>query len=168
MGHVSADGLAAGIAWVKSRGHDTDNASTCLQIELIVIIDDDEYARTGLRTLIESWGHKAAAFASAEEYLASNIREITSCLILDVHLLGMSGPDLQARLIANGYCPPTVFVTGRFDEQTQKRVTEAGALGYLLKPCNDTSLLDCIGRVVKCDTQKNVTHSSKVGVRLSR
>jgi len=66
-------------------------------------------------------------------------------LILDVHLPGQSGPDLQAALIAKMRCPPTVFVTGHFEEHVRKRVTEAGALGYLNKPCSAKALLGCIG-----------------------
>jgi FixJ family two-component response regulator len=99
--------------------------------------------------LIESLGYRAVTFASAEEYLASDVRESTALLILDVHLLGMSGPDLQTNLIADRCCPPAVFVTGRFEEQVRKRVTEAGALGYLIKPWNEEALLDCIGEVLR-------------------
>lgn len=158
MGHVDADDVAAGTSWAKSARRQTDNAPKRLQNMLITIVDDDEYARVGLRALIDSLGHRIAAFSSAEEYLASDIGESTSCLILDVHLLRMSGPDLQARLLAGGRCPPTVFVTGRFDEQVRKRVTEAGALGYLTKPCNEKALLNCIGQVDKFVAQQNVMH----------
>jgi FixJ family two-component response regulator len=89
------------------------------------------------------------AFASAEDYLASNTTESTACLILDVHLPGMNGPELQARLLAGAHCPPTVFVTGRFEEHVRKRVTEAGALGYLIKPCDVKALLHCIAPVLR-------------------
>ena len=142
MGHVNTDGMAAGTAWTELSGLQTDNAP-----ELITIVDDDEYARAGLRSLAESLGHRTAAFASAEEYLASDIRESTSCLILDVHLPGMSGPELQAHLITEGHCPRTIFVTGRFEEQVRKRVIEAGALGYFIKSCNKYALFNCIGTV---------------------
>jgi len=117
--------------------------------ELIAIVDDDQYALSGLEDLLESAGYKAATFVSAEDYFAADLIERTVCLILDVHLPGMSGPDLQANLVAAARCPPTVFVTGRFEEHVRKRVTEAGALGYLLKPCNAEALLHCIGRVVR-------------------
>jgi FixJ family two-component response regulator len=146
MRHVNADGIAAETAWVALPELQTDNAPERLQNELIAIVDDDEYARAGLRTLLESRGHRAAAFASAEEYLASDVRASTSCLILDVHLSGMSGPDLQAHLIAEGRCPRTIFVTGRFEEQVRKRAIEAGALGYFIKPCND-AVFNCFGTV---------------------
>lgn len=138
MGPVNADSLAAGAAF--------------LQNELIAIVDDDEYARAGLRVLIESLGHRAASFASAEEYLASDISKSTSCLILDVHLQGISGPDLQAHLITEGRCPPTIFVTGRFEEHVRKRVMQAGALGYFIKLSNEYALLNCIGMVLRRKT----------------
>jgi CheY-like chemotaxis protein len=145
-GHIRADNaLGAEAAWIHSpvstrAAPDPKH----LQNELITIIDDEACVRGGLSTLIESRGHRAATFASAEDYLASNVKENAACLILDVHLPGMSGPDLQGHLIAEGRCPPTVFVTGRYEEHVQKRVIEAGALGYLTKPCNEQALFDCI------------------------
>jgi CheY-like chemotaxis protein len=146
---VNADGAAAATAWVElpEPGKTAIDVKP-LQDELIAIVDDEKWARGGLSTLIESRGHRAAAFASAEHYLASDVKENTACLILDVHLLGMSGPDLQAHLIADGCCPPTVFVTGRFEPHMQKRVIGAGALGYLTKPCNEQALFDCIEKAL--------------------
>jgi FixJ family two-component response regulator len=149
MGHVCADRLAPGTARVNLRGHRPDSDAKRRQNDLIIIVDDDEYARAGLKALIESLGHRAVTFASAEEYLDSNIRESTSCLILDVHLLGMSGPDLQTHLIIQGCCPPTIFVTGRFEEHVRQRVIEAGALGYFIKLSNEYALLNCIGTVLR-------------------
>jgi CheY-like chemotaxis protein len=125
-----------------------DNDPQHLHNELVAIVDDDEYARSGLSALIKSLGHRTAMFASAEEYLASDMSESPACLILDVHLPGMSGPDLQGHLITDAHYPPIVFVTGRFEEHVRKRVTEAGALGYLTKPCYEKALLNCIGKVL--------------------
>lgn len=119
--------------------------------DLITIVDDDDCVREGLSALIGSLGRRTATFASAEDYLASDSRVKTACLILDVHLPGMSGPDLQAHLIADGCCPPTIFVTGRFEEHVRKRVIEAGALGYLNKPCNEKILFDYIDKAL-CQT----------------
>ncbi|HKR84873.1 MAG TPA: response regulator [Terriglobales bacterium] len=150
IGQVTDGGLGGGAAWVKRPersylGNDTKR----LENRLIAIVDDDECARSGLSVLLESLGYTTAAFASAEEYLASDTSEDTAGLILDVHLSGLSGPDLQAALIAQMRCPPIVFVTGRFEEQVQKRVTEAGAVGYLIKPCSERALLDCIGKFLR-------------------
>lgn len=149
IGPINADRPAAERARGRLPGRSqTGNDQKHLQNELITIVDDDDCVCGGLGALIESRGHIAATFAAAEDYLASNVKENTTCLILDVHLPGMSGPDLQAHLIADGCCPPTVFVTGRFEEHVQKRVIEAGALGYLRKPCNEQALLDCIEQVL--------------------
>jgi FixJ family two-component response regulator len=142
MGHVYGDGEAA---WVGQTNSDPRR----LQNELVAIVDDDEYARAGLRALIESLGYRAATFATAEEYLTSHMTESTACLILDVHLPGMSGPDLQAHLITEGRSPPTIFVTGRFEENVRKRVVAAGALGYFIKLSNEHALLNCIGTVLR-------------------
>lgn len=148
MAHVEADGPVAEAAWVRFAGpSQTAGDWKAFQKILIAIVDDDEYARVGLQTLIESLGHKVVTFASAEEYLASPMRERAACLILDVHLPGMSGPELQDRLVAAAHCPAIVFATGRFEEHVRKRVTNAGALGYLIKPCNEKALFDCIGKV---------------------
>jgi CheY-like chemotaxis protein len=145
-GHIRADNAqGATAAWVQSPVSTRAAPDPkYLQNELIAIIDDEACVRGGLSNLIESRGHRAETFASAEDYLACEAKENAACLILDVHLPGMSGPDLQGRLIAEGRCPPTVFVTGRFEEQVQRRVIEAGALGYLTKPCDEQALFDCI------------------------
>lgn len=147
IGQVTDDGPGGGAAWVKRPerscpGNDTKR----LENNLVAIVDDDECTRSGLSALLESLGYRTATFASAEKYLASDMSEDTVGLILDVHLPGLSGPDLQAALIAETRCPPIVFVTGRFEEQVRKRVTEAGAVGYLIKPCSEKALLDCIGK----------------------
>ena len=116
--------------------------------ELITIVDDEDCVRGSLSILIESYGRKAATFASAEDYLASDGKRNTACLILDVNLPDMSGPALQARLIAEGRCPPTVFVTGRPERNVKKRVIAAGALAYLSKPCKEGVLLDCLEKAL--------------------
>lgn len=145
---IHVDGPAAATAWLDLPCTRQPGVNPqCRQNKLVAIVDDDGYARAGLCALIESLGYGAATFASAEDYLKSGTRENTACLILDVHLPGISGPDLQAHLIAAGHCPPTVFATGRFEEHVRKRVIEAGAVGYLAKPCSEKVLLDCIGRV---------------------
>lgn len=125
------------------------NYPKCVAGELIAVVDDDECARSGLRILIESLGYRVAAFASAAEYLAAGMGESAACLILDVYMPDMSGPDLQDHLIADRSCPPIVFATGRFEEHVRKRVIEAGALGYLKKPCDERALLDCIAKVIR-------------------
>jgi len=149
MGQVNVDGVAARTAWVDSPERSRiDSNPEHLQNRLIAVVDDEPCARGGLSCLIESIGYKAAAFASAEDYLASDARENTAFLILDIHLPGLSGPDLQAYLIAHGRCPPTIFVTGLIEDHVRERVIAAGALGYLRKPCNDKVLCECIEKAL--------------------
>jgi CheY-like chemotaxis protein len=146
--HVDADGLATPtVAWVKPPPEPAK--AERLENKLIAIVDDDECARSGLSVLIESLGYRPAAFASAGEYLASDMRENTACLIVDVHMPGMSGPDLQAHLIAEGCCPPTVFITGQFDEHVRERVIKAGAASYLTKLGGAEAIVDSIEKVLR-------------------
>jgi FixJ family two-component response regulator len=112
--------------------------------QLVAIVDDDLHARDGLNEFVQSLGYKSAAFTSAEDYLNSTLNGDTACLILDVNLPGMSGPDLQARLAEDGCCTPIIFWTGRFDEAVRSRVLSAGALAYLAKPGDEKELSDCI------------------------
>jgi CheY-like chemotaxis protein len=145
IGRIRTDGTTAGTAWLElPEPSKTDIRPRHFADGVIAIVDDDDCVRGGLSALIESRGRRAATFASAEDYLAAGARDNTVCLILDVHLPGLSGPDLQALLIAEGRLLPTVFVTGRFEDRVQKRVIAAGALGYLSKPCDEKALFDCI------------------------
>jgi FixJ family two-component response regulator len=109
---------------------------------LISIIDDDRSVREALKKLVRCAGYSGAAFASAEEYLRSDVLRDNACLICDVQLAGMSGPDLQGRLIAEGYRIPIIFVSGHFNESTRARVLACGAVAYLAKPCDAISLID--------------------------
>ena len=116
--------------------------------KLIAIVDDDANVREALKRLVYAFGYAASAFATAEEYLFSDVVRDTACLISDVQLPGINGPDLQARLIADGYRIPIVFVSGFFDETVRARVLAAGAVNYLAKPCNPESLMDCIEKAL--------------------
>lgn len=116
--------------------------------ELIAVVDDDRWAREGMNSFVLSLGYLGAMFMSAEEYLGSELKRHTRCLILDVHLCGMSGPDLQARLLADGYCTPVIFVSALFEERVREQVMNAGAFGYLTKPCDEITLMNCLERAV--------------------
>jgi FixJ family two-component response regulator len=101
------------------------------------------------RAWSEAIGYKSAAFASAEDYLKSELNGDTACLILDANLPGMSGPYLQARLIEDGYCTPKIFWTGRYDEAVRIRVLKAGALAYLTKPSKEQELSEWIKKALE-------------------
>jgi FixJ family two-component response regulator len=114
------------------------------QVPVISIVDDDESVREATKSLVLALGYKAMTFGSAEEFLGSAYLKSTACLITDVQMPGLSGVELQDRLIADGHSVPVIFVTGFPDETLQRRVLKSGAIGYLHKPCNGDRLIACI------------------------
>jgi FixJ family two-component response regulator len=113
---------------------------------MISIVDDDKSVRESANSLIRSLGYATATFASGEEFLESGLLSDTECLITDVQMPGMSGVELQSRLIANGNRTPVIFVTADPDEGTRERALSAGALGFLRKPFSVDSLIACLDR----------------------
>lgn len=116
---------------------------------MISIIDDDQSVRAAMESLIRSLGYTPATFSSAEEYLRSDRIRDSSCLITDLRMPGMNGAELQDRLIAAGYTTPIIFMTASRDEQIRARVLNAGACGFLRKPLDDRSLIDCLQDALK-------------------
>ena len=100
---------------------------------VVSIVDDDKDVREATEALIQTFGYDTATFASAEDYLGSGYAGVTSCLISDVHMSGISGVDMQDRLNADGHRIPIIFMTGVFDERTRARALEAGGIGFLTK-----------------------------------
>ena len=94
-------------------------------------------------------GHTAAVFASAEAYLRSGLVRSTSCLISDIQMPGMSGLNLQERLLADGHRVPIIFVTGSCDEMLRARALNAGAICFLTKPFEAKTLVKCIDQSLK-------------------
>ncbi len=121
---------------------------------VISIIDDDPSVREATQSLIRSLGYDAQVFASAEEYLQSERLSDSSCLITDLHMPGMSGTDLQDRLIADGYQIPIIFVTAYYEDRTRDRVMDAGAFGFLRKPFNDESLIECLDKALNAGSTR--------------
>lgn len=111
---------------------------------LIAVVDDDESIRESLPDLLREFGFAARTFASAEEYLASDCVGETKCLILDVAMPGMSGPDLHRELKIRQQDIPVVFITAQRDEAVRRRMLEQGAAACLYKPFSDTALLAAI------------------------
>ena len=111
---------------------------------LSVVVDDDESVRESLPDLLREFGFAARAFSSAKEFLSSGCVDETSCLILDIAMPGMSGPELYQELMRRGREIPVVFITGQRDETIRDRVLKQGAAGFLLKPFGDADLLAAI------------------------
>ena len=112
-----------------------------MEHRLVGIVDDDESVRESLPDLIKELGFAARAFSSAEEFLSSDCVDETSCLILDITMPGMSGPELHRELMRRGREIPTIFITGQRDETIRDRVLKQGAVGFLRKPFSDEALL---------------------------
>jgi FixJ family two-component response regulator len=116
---------------------------------MISIVDDDRAVRAATRGLVRSLGYDVSTFASAEEFLTSESLHETSCLITDLHMPGLSGIELQDRLIAQGHHLPIVFITAFPEESLRRRALEAGAICFLSKPYSDDRLIDCLDRALK-------------------
>jgi FixJ family two-component response regulator len=116
---------------------------------LSVVVDDDESVRESLPDLLREFGFAARAFSSAEEFLSSGCLDETSCLILDIAMPGMTGPELQQDLKRRGQEIPIIFITGQRDETVRARVLKQGAAGFLLKPFSDTALLAAINTALQ-------------------
>lgn len=111
---------------------------------LVAVVDDSESVRQALPDLLQHAGFAVRAFASAESFLAGDSANEASCLILDVGLPGMSGPELQQELGRRGTGLPIVFITAQGDKSLRPRLLAAGAVACLLKPFSDTDLLEAV------------------------
>jgi FixJ family two-component response regulator len=116
---------------------------------LVSVVDDDESVRESLPDLLRQLGHAAEAFASAEAFLASGVVTETSCLILDIAMPGMSGPDLQEELKRRGERIPIVFITARSDERERQRLLAQGAVECLFKPFSEKALLGALAAALQ-------------------
>jgi FixJ family two-component response regulator len=116
---------------------------------LISVVDDDESVRESLPDLLREFGFAAEAFSSAEEFLASDCLGQTKCLVLDVAMPGMSGPDLQQELTRRRQEIPIVFITAHRDDAVRPRLLERGAVECLFKPFSETALLDALNAALR-------------------
>ena len=115
---------------------------------MVSVVDDSESVRESLPDLLQSFGFAVQAFESAEAFLASEAAGETNCLILDVGLPGMSGPDLQQELNRRGQSIPIVFITAQGDKSLGPRLVARGASACLFKPFSDTALLDALNKAL--------------------
>jgi len=116
---------------------------------LVSVVDDDESIRESLPDLLRQFGFAAKAFPSAEAFLSSEALGDTRCLILDIAMPGMSGPDLQQELKRRRREIPIVFITARSDETIRTRLLTQGAVECLLKPFSDAALLDALNAALR-------------------
>ena len=111
---------------------------------LITIVDDDESVRQALMSLMRALGFVSEGYPCAEDFLRSGRLRQTACLIADVRMPGMTGPELHRLLVASGHRIPTILITAHQDEEARARAMKAGVVCYLTKPFNEDDLLGCI------------------------
>jgi FixJ family two-component response regulator len=116
---------------------------------LICVVDDDESSRESLPDLLRELGFACRAFSSAEEFLASDALERTECLVLDIAMPGMTGPELQRELSLRPQRIPIVFITAHGDDRIRRRVLEDGAVRCLQKPFSEVDLVDAVNAAIR-------------------
>lgn len=121
------------------------------QDPIVFVLDDDRMIRDGLHSLIRSVGLRVETFASAQDFLAAKRPDVPACLVLDVRMPGLSGLDLQLKLIADGIPLPIIFITGHGDIPMSVRAMKEGAHEFLTKPVRGQDLLDAIQKAIASD-----------------
>jgi FixJ family two-component response regulator len=109
--------------------------------KFIAIVDDDESVQSALQDLMEADGLSARSFGSAEEFLKSGLQRKAACLIVDIRMPGMSGLELQAKLKADRFDTPIIFITAHGDASVRMQAMREGAAEFLVKPFDDQVLL---------------------------
>ena len=117
----------------------------------VFVIDDDPDIRAAMQRLLETVGLHAEVFAAAQDFLQRKMPEVPSCLVLDLRLPGMSGLEVQRRLIEAGVKIPIIFITAHGDIPTSVRAMKSGAVEFLTKPFRDKDLLDAIEQALQRD-----------------
>jgi FixJ family two-component response regulator len=110
--------------------------------KIVSIVDDDESVRESLPDLLRSYGLEVEPYASAQAFLDAGAADRSDCVVLDVMMPGMSGPDLQLELARRGNDIPIVFITSHTDELIEPRVMKLGAVAYLYKPFSETAIME--------------------------
>ncbi|HEU4887789.1 MAG TPA: response regulator [Thermoanaerobaculia bacterium] len=119
------------------------------QRSLVAIVDDDESVRESLPDLVRQFGFAVRAFSSATAFLASEVVSETRCLILDIAMPGMSGPELQQELLRRRQEIPIVFITANGDRTVRPRLLAQGAVECLFKPFSEAALLDALNTALR-------------------
>ena len=113
---------------------------------MISVVDDDPSVRRALSRLLHAAGYEVEAFASADDFLASDPSDRSACLVLDIRMDGMTGFELQARLAADRMTIPIIFITAHDNVEIRERVSQSGAAAYLPKPFAGAALLAAVER----------------------
>ena len=116
--------------------------------KLVAVIDDDDSVREALPDLLREFGFDTVAFDAAEAFLASDSIEQIRCLIVDIAMAGMTGPELHQELVRRGLHVPVIFITAHADASLRSRLLEKGAVDCLFKPFGDQDLRDALERAI--------------------
>ncbi len=128
--------------------------------ETIYLVEDDSSLRTAVRRLLRSAQYRVLTFASAEEFYRSDFKTSPGCLLLDIRLPGISGFELQARLLNAGIRMPVIFITGQDRAGMEEYARQLGASAYLRKPVDEETLLAAIRQAMKPVSQDSGLDSS--------
>jgi FixJ family two-component response regulator len=120
-------------------------------LTMISVVEDDRPFRDSMRRLMASLGYTVEAFPSAADFLASPLLTQTACLVADVNMPGMTGPELHRHLVKEGYAIPTILVTAYPDDAVRARALKDGVLCYLPKPVDDHHMEECIRFALAAD-----------------
>ena len=118
------------------------------KMPVIAIVDDDELFRRATTSFVRSLGYGTASYDSAEAFLKSDRISDADCLITDVQMPGMTGIELQDRLIAQGHSVPVIFITAFPEMRARAQALAAGAVGFLAKPFDDHNLISCLNEAL--------------------
>ena len=135
--------------WMMSQTSSHDRQSAALDAALIAIVEDDPWVRKSLDRLIKAEGFRTITFACAEDFLNTEDRQQTHCLILDLRLPGMNGLELQHHLMIKQERIPIVFVTAHDEPEIRLRAMQAGAFAFFSKPVNDEALVSTVRSAIK-------------------
>ena len=128
---------------------DSNRPEGTMERLLVSVVDDDESVRESLPDLLQEFGFASRAFSSAEAFLSSDCVNETKCLVLDVSMPGMAGPDLHRELKRRGKLIPVIFMTAKKNETVRPQVLEQGAVECLFKPFSEKALLDALNAALQ-------------------
>ena len=131
----------------------------------IFIIDDDSSMRRALSYLLQSAGYKVETYSSAEKFLQRDPYDGVGCMLLDVRMPGLSGMDLQEKLMRPDYMMPIIFLTGHGELSMGVHAMKKGAVDFLTKPCDDEQLLAAVNRAIEKDMQARGSYKEKQEIR---
>ncbi len=132
---------------------------------VVYVVDDDASVRNAVKMLLEATGFIVKVFASAEEFLKTDVANVAGCLVLDVRMEGLSGLDLQKELADARVSLPIIFITGHGDIPMSVKAMKAGAVEFLTKPFPEQDLLTAVAQALERDKSARAERSEIANLR---